>query len=128
MMHKIAAIIVTYNRKELLAECLDAIGKQTYKPVVVYIIDNASSDGTDEWIRSNGYDRCKEGIEYRYVYLSQNIGGAGGFYTGLKTAYDAKDEFFSRRSRLLARGRLHCDGGSQRKKDAAALRRPPGRR
>ena len=91
--HRIAAIIVTYNRKGLLAVCLNAIGKQTYKPTVAYVVDNASMDGTDEWIRANGYDGVKYGVEYRYVRLSENIGGSGGFYTGLKTAYEAKDHF-----------------------------------
>lgn len=93
MIHKIAAIIVTFNRKELLKLCLAYVGKQTYPPVVVYIIDNASSDGTDSWIHTNGFDGTKEGIEYRYIRMSENIGGAGGFYTGLKTAYEAKDKF-----------------------------------
>lgn len=92
-MKKIAAIIVTFNRKQLLVNCITAIIGQLYKPAVVYIIDNASTDGTDTWIRENGYDGVKNGIEFRYIRLHENIGGAGGFYTGLKTAYDAQDNF-----------------------------------
>lgn len=92
-MFSVAAIIVTFNRKQLLADCLTAIEHQTSKPTVAYIIDNASADGTDEWIRENGYDRIKSGIEFRYVHLEENIGGSGGFYTGMKMAYEAKDCF-----------------------------------
>ena len=92
-MSKIVAIIVTYNRKELLSVCLDAVGKQIYKPSVVYIVDNASSDGTGGWIHAEGYDRFKLGIEFRYIHMVENIGGAGGFYVGLKTAYEAEDLF-----------------------------------
>lgn len=49
-MGKIAAIIVTYNRKQLLSLCLNAIANQSVNPVAAYVIDNASTDGTDEWI------------------------------------------------------------------------------
>ncbi len=42
MKSKIAAIVVTYNRKELLAVCMDAILHQEYKPHSVFVIDNAS--------------------------------------------------------------------------------------
>lgn len=92
-MHSEAAIIVTYNRKQLLAVCLDAIEHQTRKPIVAFIVDNASTDGTDVWIHENGYDGVREGVEFRYHRLKKNIGGAGGFYTGLKMAYEANDCF-----------------------------------
>lgn len=93
MMLNIAAIIVTYNRKQLLAGCLTAIEQQVFKPAVAYVIDNASTDGTDIWIRENGYDGIKSGIKFRYIRLADNIGGSGGFYTGMKAAYEANDNF-----------------------------------
>ena len=93
MNKKIAAIIVTYNRKELLAECLAAVCAQEYKPAAAYVIDNASTDGTDEWIRQYGYDREKESIVFHYVRLPENIGGSGGFYTGLKMAHESEEMF-----------------------------------
>ena len=92
-MFSIAAIIVTFNRKDLLATCLCAIEHQTCKPSVAYIIDNASTDGTDAWIWENGYDGVKNGIDFRYIRLPENIGGSGGFYTGLKTAYEANENY-----------------------------------
>ncbi len=51
----IAAVVVTYNRKELLIECLDALMNQTYPLDGIYIIDNASSDGTPELLLEKGY-------------------------------------------------------------------------
>lgn len=85
----IAAVVVTYNRKELLRNCFDAILKQTVKPSVVYIIDNASTDGTMESVKNWGfYERAKDGIQFKYVLNPQNEGGAGGFYLGMKTAFD----------------------------------------
>lgn len=93
MSKKIAGVVVTYNRKELLAVCLDAICKQVMKPECVYIVDNASTDGTDTWIEENHYNGLKESIDFRYVRLTENFGGSGGFYTGMKMAYEASECF-----------------------------------
>ena len=89
---RIACVIVTYNRKQLLKRCLDAVASQTYKPTVVYITDNASTDGTLDTVKEWGYYECeKEGICFKYILNSKNEGGAGGFNLGMKTANeDAK--------------------------------------
>ena len=86
-MKRIACIIVTYNRKELLKKCLESIDLQTFKPQAVYITDNASTDGTMEFVKNLGCYECKKNdIEYKYILNSKNEGGAGGFYLGMKTA------------------------------------------
>ncbi len=51
----VCAVVVTYNRKNLLLECLEAIRKQTRPVDAIYIIDNASQDGTPEVLKSSGY-------------------------------------------------------------------------
>lgn len=84
---KVNAVVVTYNRKDLLIECVNAILSQSYKINKLYIVDNASTDGT--------YDRLvKENIilnkSVKYVHLDKNIGGSGGFYTGMKYAHESK--------------------------------------
>lgn len=87
---KVATIIVTYNRKHLLRNCLDAINMQLYKPKIVYIVDNASSDGTMNAVVNWGYYNInKNDIEYKYILNEKNEGGAGGFYLGLKTAFES---------------------------------------
>lgn len=82
----IAAVIVTYNRKELLAENIRMLLDQTGAFDRIFIIDNCSSDGTKEYLREKGWLDDK-----RFVYIKtpSNIGGAGGFYTGVKAAYEA---------------------------------------
>lgn len=96
-MKKIACIIVTYNRKTLLCNCLEAVIGQDYRPSVVYIVDNASTDGTkDALVKSFSLDLSKNtfarnNIEFKYIGLKENIGGAGGFYTGIKTAYETNE-------------------------------------
>jgi len=51
----VCAIVVTFNRKDLLIECLDALCKQTRPIDALYIIDNFSNDGTAELLFENGY-------------------------------------------------------------------------
>jgi len=81
----VAAVVVTFNRKQLLTECLDALLAQTRPVNRIFIIDNASSDGTPELLTERGYLGC-EWITYKR--LTENLGGAGGFHEGMKQAYD----------------------------------------
>ena len=54
-MNEVAAIVVTYNRKECLLNCLEAIRRQTLPPDIIYIIDNHSTDGTSDLLYDNYY-------------------------------------------------------------------------
>ena len=82
----IAAVVVTYNRKSLLTECLDALLGQTRSLDMIILVDNASTDGTPELLDELGY---LDNALIDYVRLPQNLGGAGGFYTGIKRGYQA---------------------------------------
>jgi len=82
---KIAAVVVTYNRKHLLKECLDALLSQTRPLDSIIVIDNASTDGTPEFLKENGY---LDNPKIDYVRLPENTGGAGGFYEGVKRGYE----------------------------------------
>jgi rhamnopyranosyl-N-acetylglucosaminyl-diphospho-decaprenol beta-1,3/1,4-galactofuranosyltransferase len=82
----VAAVVVTFNRKELLCECLDALLAQTYPVSRIVLIDNASSDGTAELLAEKGY---LENEIFDYLRLPVNSGGAGGFHEGVKRAFEA---------------------------------------
>lgn len=87
----ISVIIVTYNRKELLKKCLTAVLSQSIKIYNIYVIDNASTDGTDSII--NEFVLIHKNV--KYVRLNSNTGGAGGFYSGIKLAFeDKKNDVF----------------------------------
>ncbi|MEO8329954.1 MAG: glycosyltransferase, partial [Candidatus Nanopelagicales bacterium] len=73
------AVVVAYNRRELLHDALTAISEQSLVPDVVHVIDNASTDGTAEMVREQFPD-------VRLHQLSSNTGGAGGFAVGLAHA------------------------------------------
>lgn len=77
----IISVVVTYNRKKLLIECIDSILAQTIKCNKVIIIDNASTDNTKEELEKCNILKNKS---VEYFRLKENIGGAGGFYTGIK--------------------------------------------
>lgn len=76
---RVAAVVVTYNRKDLLADCLNALLAQTRSLDEVIVVDNASTDGTGEMIRN-------EFTDVTYASLPENSGGAGGFHQGIKMA------------------------------------------
>lgn len=84
------AVVVTYNRKKLLKECIDAILGQTYRVQKIIVVDNNSTDGTIDFLRENHY-LDKTVIEL--LQLSENIGGAGGFHEGMKKAREAQPDW-----------------------------------
>lgn len=85
----ISTVIVTFNRKELLIKCINAVLGQSYLPKTVYIIDNASTDGTEEFLKEKGlHDGQINGVTIHYERLPQNSGGAGGFHAGMKLAHE----------------------------------------
>ena len=97
---KIGCVVVTYNRKQLLYECLSALLKQSYPIDEIFLIDNASTDGTQSFLEEKGIIHNKEIINEKafqylsynnltkvnYIILNRNIGGAGGFNEGLQRA------------------------------------------
>lgn len=87
---KITAVVVTYNRKETLLDCLKAIENQTVKPTTVCILDNASTDGTAAALLDEGFVNTeREGVHFQYIPNEKNEGGSGGFYKGMKTAIES---------------------------------------
>ncbi|MBR2801048.1 MAG: glycosyltransferase [Erysipelotrichaceae bacterium] len=82
---RVTALVVTYNRKELLQECLTAILSQTFAVNSVLVINNCSSDGTEELFKEGG-PFCQEKIAF--LTTEKNLGGAGGFAYGFEKARD----------------------------------------
>ena len=87
-MKTMATVCVTYNRKELLLRNIKSQLSQTFVPNRIFIIDNASTDGTFDYLKEQGI-LDKENIVY--CNTGSNLGGAGGFCFGIKKAceYDA---------------------------------------
>jgi GT2 family glycosyltransferase len=79
---RVVAVVVTWNRRDLLQESLAALDAQTRPPSRVVVVDNASTDGTAALLASSYADRDR----YDIVSLTANTGGAGGFTAGIERA------------------------------------------
>lgn len=88
-MNKVCAVVVTYNRKELLYRNITSLCNQTFS-LDILIVDNASTDGTYEFLLNKDI-LVKSNISY--LRLDSNTGGAGGFYAGEKKAYEKGYEY-----------------------------------
>ena len=76
---RVTAVVVTYNRRQLLLEALAAVHAQSRAPDAVIVVDNASTDDTAAAVRAQ-YPSA------RLAELAHNTGGAGGFAYGLALA------------------------------------------
>ena len=76
---RVAAVVVTYNRRQLLMESLAALQAQTRPADTVIVVDNASTDESAAAVRERFPDVTLE-------RLARNTGGAGGFAFGMALA------------------------------------------
>jgi rhamnopyranosyl-N-acetylglucosaminyl-diphospho-decaprenol beta-1,3/1,4-galactofuranosyltransferase len=80
---RVVAVVVTYDRIELLQELVRTL-EEVRGLHEVLVVDNASTDGTGEWLRARAADH--ERLLVRT--LEHNSGGAGGFHDGLAWALE----------------------------------------
>lgn len=89
----VAAVVVTYNRCELLMQCIAHLAAQRTDPSLAHaldilVIDNASTDGTRQAL-----DPLIESGDIRYLNTGSNLGGAGGFNRGIRAAVEGGYDF-----------------------------------
>lgn len=122
------AVVVTFNRlaqlKVTLPRLLSSAEEHLHKVVV---IDNASSDGTREWLAS------LPNSHLLVVHCATNIGGAGGFETGMRIANEQFDPDWilvmddDARPQPEALDIFHAYDRSEAEAWAAAVYHPDGR-
>ena len=83
-MMNIIAVVVTNNRLALLKEVVAALNFQSHPVTNIVVVDNESSDGTGEWLDE------QVGLIVKH---QDNLGGSGGFYTGIKLAVEKKADW-----------------------------------
>ena len=72
-------VVVTHNRIDHLKRCIDAIRRQSYHVKQIVVVNNDSSDGTDEWLKA----------QQDILTITQgNQGSAGGQHAGMKYAIE----------------------------------------
>lgn len=80
---KILIIIVTWNKKDYVIDLLESLSSITFPKdqLDILVIDNASNDGTVDALEAQFDD-------IQVIRNSENIGGTGGFNTGLSWAFE----------------------------------------
>lgn len=81
---KIAAVVVTFNRCDMLVKTLDGLKQQTRPVDHLLVVNNASTDDTKQMLESYDFGD----IAHTVRHLPVNTGGAGGFTYGIEKAYD----------------------------------------
>lgn len=77
MTNKIVAVVVTYNRCNLLQKVMESLRRQTVKLEQIIVVDNGATDGTHDWLDSQ--------TDLTVVH-QENVGGSGGFHRGISEA------------------------------------------
>ena len=85
-MQRVTAAVVTYNCKDLLLECVAGVLAQTHPVERLIVVDNGSTDGTEEALRVAG---ALERPDVQWLPLGANVGSAGGFARAIEAARDA---------------------------------------
>ncbi len=83
---RVVAVVVTFNRLPLLQRLVARL-REVPGVEEILVVDNASSDGTGEWLVSTG-STTGAGPAVLHRTLSENRGGAGGFHDGLAWAME----------------------------------------
>ena len=84
---EIDILLVTFNRINFLKHTVKKIYERTRYPYKLWVIDNASDDGTRDWLKTAKLN----GFLYDYIVMPNNIGLAGGLTEGFK---NVKSEYF----------------------------------
>ncbi len=80
----VVAVVVTYNRLDLLKRNVACLKGQSVAPSEIIVVNNGSTDGTQQWLD----------VQYGIKVIHQsNVGGAGGFYTGMENALRLKPDW-----------------------------------
>lgn len=90
----VAAVVVTFNRLEKLKKVLASIEAQTILPAALVIVDNASTDGTADYLRDYEQSFPLGGrVDLNVITLPENVGGAGGFSAGMRKGYELGSDY-----------------------------------
>jgi len=72
-------MLLTWNAKDVTADCIESIKKQTFKDYEVVLVDNGSTDGTCKYLK-------KKFPFIKLVQNKKNLGYAGGHNSGIGKA------------------------------------------
>jgi len=83
---KVCAILVTYNRLETLKQALAHVLAQDLKPATIIIVDNKSSDGTFEYLKT-----IDGSNSIHCIFMESNTGSAGAIAAAMKYGLNSNE-------------------------------------
>lgn len=87
-MNPIGIVICNYNKREFVIECIQSVLESNVANFDIYVVDNASTDDSVEQIKST------YGNQVTLIQNTENLGGSGGFNTGLRLVRDKGYPYF----------------------------------
>lgn len=78
MRKDIGIVVCNYNKQDYIVNCVRSILASTVDHFDLYVVDNASTDHSVEWLQKEFGDRIT------LIVNKENLGGSGGFNTGLR--------------------------------------------
>ena len=84
---KVCAVVVTYNRRAWLIECLQTLLAQSRALDGIVVVNNASTDDTQTAVDALAAQHPT--MCWHIAHNTDNTGGAGGFAQGMQTAHEA---------------------------------------
>ena len=80
-MSTVCAVVVTYRRQQMIEACLNGLLRQTRPPDHIVVVENASGDGTLEFLRERF-------PTVEVLPMTRNLGASGGFQVGVQRALE----------------------------------------
>ena len=84
---KVCAVVVTYNRRAWLIECLHTLLAQSRPLDGIVVVNNASTDDTQAAVDALAAQH--PAMCWYIAHNADNTGGAGGFAQGMQMAHEA---------------------------------------
>lgn len=87
MSKKVGIVICNYNKQMYIVKCIESVLKSSFHDFDIYVVDNASTDDSVKEIREHF------GTQVILLENKENLGGSGGFNTGLREALKREYEY-----------------------------------
>jgi glycosyltransferase involved in cell wall biosynthesis len=83
----VSVIIPTYNTEKFIGEALNSVFSQSYRPIEVIVVDDGSTDNTEDIVKNYQTSKTSKTNETNLIYIYQENGGrASARNTGIRAA------------------------------------------